>query len=162
MPPPPPPPPSLPPPPLPPHHTKYQPSWVSTLAPHPDLTCHLLKYIFDNNIAITRHLFPHLSSSRRCRNSNNWDFGGWSPHSPKKEPKEVRITWRFWNITTTITNTIIIIYKTYNISSDIQKKKKKLIIIIIQYLLQWWEIRQWWRICQLIIKMYFFSSFQQK
>ena len=46
------------------------------LLPHLDLTCHPLTYIFNNDIAITLHLLPHSSSSRCCRNSNNWYFGG--------------------------------------------------------------------------------------
>ena len=53
-------------------------------------------------------------------------------------PKEVTITWKFWNITTTALNTVIIIYKIYNISSDIKKKLLiiiKIITIIMQFLL---------------------------
>ena len=68
--------PPLPPLSLPPHQTKCIPSWASTLVPHLDLTCHPLTYIFNNDIAITLHLLPHSSSSRCCRNSNNWYFGG--------------------------------------------------------------------------------------
>ena len=50
-------------------------------------------------------------------------LGLWGePPLYQNQPKEVTITRRFLNITTITKNTIIIIYKIYNISSDIQKK----------------------------------------